>query len=88
MALYVLVFMGTTPVGSLFMGWLASTYGPRSTIWLGGAVSLFGVGAAFAVRCWMRDLRVHVHLHPVRLHLGESGAATTMCVAQPRPAVR
>ena len=40
MALYVLVFLGTTPVGALIIGWCAERYGPRSGIWIGGLVSV------------------------------------------------
>src|SRR6185312_11231679 len=35
MALYVLVFLGTTPIGALLIGWLSAGYGPRSGIFLG-----------------------------------------------------
>jgi MFS family permease len=40
MALYVLVFLGTTPVGAPLVGWCAERFGPRSGIWVGGLVSL------------------------------------------------
>ncbi|GAA1827466.1 MFS transporter [Luedemannella flava] len=85
MALYVMVFLGTTPLGALLVGWLSSTFGPRPSVWVGGLASLVAAGVAFAYRCWRRDLRVHVHLHPVRMHVGE---ARTMCVPAARPAVR
>ncbi len=70
MSLYVMVFLGTTPIGSLIVGWLASTFGPRAGIWVGGLAALLAAGLAFTYRCWRRDLRVHVHLHPVRMHVG------------------
>jgi MFS family permease len=40
MSLWVLVFMGTAPIGALLIGWLADHFGPGASIWLGGLVSL------------------------------------------------
>jgi MFS family permease len=52
MALYGLVFLGSTPIGSLAVGWLAEQYGPRS------GLVLAGVGAlAAAVVAAAMDLR-------------------------------
>lgn len=46
MALYVLIFLGTAPVGSMVISWIAETFGAAASIWLGGAVSLLAaVGA-------------------------------------------
>jgi MFS family permease len=50
MALYVLVFLGTNPIGAPLVGWLAETFGPRASIWLGAAVSLAVTLAALAWR--------------------------------------
>jgi len=40
MALYVLVFMGTNPIGAPLIGWFAGRYGARAAIWVGGAITL------------------------------------------------
>jgi MFS family permease len=40
MALWVLVFFGTTPLGAPLIGWLAEQFGPRTGIWVGGLASL------------------------------------------------
>ncbi|MDM4722229.1 MFS transporter [Micromonospora sp. WMMA1363] len=40
MALWVLVFLGTNPVGAPVIGWLAETYGAGASIWIGGLASL------------------------------------------------
>ncbi|MEV4540652.1 MFS transporter [Micromonospora echinaurantiaca] len=40
MALWVLVFLGTNPVGAPVIGWLAETYGAGASIWIGGLISL------------------------------------------------
>jgi MFS family permease len=40
MALYVLVFLGTTPIGASLAGWWAEHFGVPSSIWVAGVVSL------------------------------------------------
>ncbi len=46
MALYVLIFLGTAPIGSMIISWIAETFGAAAAIWLGGAVSLVAAVAA------------------------------------------
>jgi hypothetical protein len=41
--------MGTAPVGSMIISWIAETFGAQASIWLGGAVSL---AAAVAALVW------------------------------------
>jgi MFS family permease len=51
MALYSVVFLGSTPIGAPLMGWLANAAGPRAAFALGGLVALLaglGARAAFA----------------------------------------
>ncbi|BCJ58903.1 MFS transporter [Micromonospora endophytica] len=40
MALWVLVFLGTNPVGAPLIGWVAETFGAGVSIWAGGVLSL------------------------------------------------
>ncbi|WP_405427969.1 MFS transporter [Micromonospora sp. NBC_00617] len=40
MALWVLVFLGTNPVGAPLIGWIAERFGAGASIWMGGLVSL------------------------------------------------
>ena len=40
MALYGMVFLGSTPIGALVTGWLAQEFGARSGFVLGGAASV------------------------------------------------
>ena len=66
MALYILVFLGTTPLGALAVGWWAERYGAESAIWLGGLASLL---AAFAGLTWQlrhhgEQLRVQIRPQP------------------------
>jgi MFS family permease len=51
MGLYLLVFLGGTPLGSPLAGWLAEAFGPRVSVIFGGvvsAVAAIGVGVALA----------------------------------------
>ena len=47
MALFSIVFLGSTPIGGPLTGWLAETYNPRLTLILAG---ISGLGAAWAAR--------------------------------------
>jgi MFS family permease len=49
MALYMMIFMGGTPVGSPIVGWVGETFGARWTLIGGGAVTMLGTLAAVAV---------------------------------------
>jgi MFS family permease len=40
MALYVLIFLGTAPVGSMLVSWIAEHFGVAASIWSGGAISM------------------------------------------------
>jgi MFS family permease len=55
MALYSIVFMGSTPIGGPLMGWIAGAAGPRTALALGGVVAL---GAA----AWARATFARVGL--------------------------
>ena len=35
MALYILAFLGTNPIGAPLVGWFAEVFGPRASIWVG-----------------------------------------------------
>ncbi len=51
MALYSLVFLGSTPFGAPLLGWIGETAGPRAGLALGGVAALLAaVGAAAAYR--------------------------------------
>ena len=48
MALYLMIFMGGTPVGAPVVGWVGETFGARWTLLGGGAITVLGVLAAVA----------------------------------------
>ena len=68
MALYLMVFMGGTPLGSPFIGWIGHQFGARWTLIGGGGLTILGVLVAAAVFTRGRadlDRRVltgHAHL--------------------------
>ena len=61
MALYMIVFLGATPVGSPIVGWIAEVFGPRWSLGVGAITALLvSAGAAlWARRRW--DVTVHYH---------------------------
>lgn len=48
MALYLMIFMGGTPLGAPAIGWVGETFGARWTLVGGGAITLVGVLAVVA----------------------------------------
>jgi MFS family permease len=93
MALYVMVFLGTTPVGGPLVGWWAEQLGPRSAIWIGGLISVMAAGIAFVVHTRHRGAHIRVQLRPLpRLRLVEPVVpetdGATVCVPAVRPAAR
>lgn len=64
MALWVLVFLGTNPVGAPVIGWVAETYGAGASIWLGGLVSLAAAGLALAWQLHRTGARLRLRVLP------------------------
>jgi MFS family permease len=61
MALYSVVFLGSTPIGGPLTGWLAQTYDPRVALLLAGASGLFAAWAArFSFKRFEIQTREHV----------------------------
>lgn len=58
MALYMLVFLGTNPLGAPAVGWLAEHFGARASLVLGGLVSVVAALAVGALAArWRADER-------------------------------
>jgi MFS family permease len=57
-ALYLMIFMGGTPLGAPVVGWVAETFGARWTLIGGGALTILGVllSVALFLRSRSRDL--------------------------------
>ena len=72
MGLYMLLFMGGTPLGSPLVGWIAETLSPRWSIALGGAVSALAALAAGWALLRHENLRVQPRLRPrPHMHLAD-----------------
>jgi MFS family permease len=74
MALYSVVFLGTTPIGAPVVGWVAQHFGPRAGLGLGGTAVL----VAALVALW---LGTHRHVfearpRPLALDNGEASSMT------------
>ena len=57
MALYMAIFMGTTPIGAPIIGWIGEAWGPRWTILFGGLVSLVTAAVAILFLMWVNKVR-------------------------------
>jgi MFS family permease len=62
MALYSVVFLGSTPIGGPLAGWLAQSYDPRVALLLAGLSGLF---AAWAARVSFRRFQIRTAEHAV-----------------------
>lgn len=69
MALYIVVFMGTTPVGAPLVGWCAEAFGPRSAIWIGGGVSLLAALTILGYELRRTGGRFRLRRNPVRIYV-------------------
>ncbi|WP_426594358.1 MFS transporter [Cellulomonas sp. McL0617] len=68
MALYMMVFLGATPIGSPIVGWIGQAFGPRWAIGIGSITALLvATGAALWAR-WKWDVRVRYSVR-TRPHL-------------------
>jgi MFS family permease len=57
MALYLMCFMGGTPIGAPMIGWVAEAFGPRWGMVGGGVICLFAAVAIALVLAYRRNLR-------------------------------
>ncbi|HEY8717683.1 MFS transporter [Pengzhenrongella sp.] len=66
MALYMMVFLGATPIGSPLVGWIGETFGARWSIGIGSISALLvATGAAiWVVRHWHLEVRYRVLSRP------------------------
>jgi MFS family permease len=69
MALYLIVFMGGTPIGSPLVGWIAEVAGPRWSLITGGVASFAAAVGAALYLAHRQRLRVEPHLLRRRPHV-------------------
>jgi MFS family permease len=50
MSIYMLLFLGSTPIGGPIMGWISGHFGPRWSLAVGGISCLGAAGLAMAPR--------------------------------------
>ncbi len=67
MGLYLLVFLGGTPLGSPLAGWIAEVYGPRMSMITGGLISVVATVVIGAMLARSQGVRVRGYLRPARL---------------------
>lgn len=67
MALYSMIFMGSTPLGAPLIGWIGQQFGARWSILIGGIFSLLIAIAAgvWAIIHWEIRVRLHWSFHPL-----------------------
>jgi len=64
MALYLMIFMGGTPIGSPIVGWVGETFGARWTLIGGGAMTI--LGTLLAVLIFSRSQGLKLQTAPLR----------------------
>jgi hypothetical protein len=64
MSLYVLVFLGTTPIGASVAGWWGQRFGVPSSIWGAGLISLIAAVVALVWQLRTSGDRLRVRLSP------------------------
>jgi len=75
MALWVLVFLGTNPVGAPLIGWVAEHYGAGASIWAGGLISLTAALLALTWQLRRSGARLRMRVLPMpRFYVVSPGA--------------
>lgn len=69
MALYLMVFMGGTPIGAPLVGWIAQVAGPRWSLIVGGVASAAAAVVAALYLARKEQLKVEPHLFSRRPHV-------------------
>lgn len=64
MSLYLMVFLGSTPIASPFIGWVAEAYGARAAVVLGGGMTLLAALVAMLYGWRRLGIRVTYRMRP------------------------
>lgn len=71
MSLFMLVFLGGTPLGAILVGVISERFGPRSGLIVGGVSALLAAGLLAGLRARRHGTRIRVHTSPTpHLHVG------------------
>lgn len=84
MALYSMIFLGATPIGSPFIGWVGEQFGARWSILVGGGASLaVGVIAGvWGLIHWNYRVKFRVSAHPIEVEGPAERAYVAALVAE------
>ncbi len=63
MSLYMLVFMGGTPLGSLLVGWITEAWGAPMALIISGGVCIAAAGVAAVLAARSAGISIHLNLH-------------------------
>jgi MFS family permease len=66
MALFMMVFLGSTPIGGPLIGWLAERFGPREALLVGAVATLAGGAVALIRLRHFQEKRPEPELEPIR----------------------
>ena len=67
MGLYMLVFLGGTPLGSPLAGWIAAAFGPRMSMIAGGLISVVATAVIGVMLTRSEGVRAREYLRPALL---------------------
>jgi MFS family permease len=67
MGLYMLVFLGGTPIGAPLVGWIAEQFGPRMSMISGGVISVVATVVVAGLFARKSGLRARSYLRPAEL---------------------
>ena len=88
-ALYLMVFMGGTPLGAPLIGWIGEEFGARWTMIIGGALSAAGIAVATALYARHQQLSARGRISPaVRRMLRREGFDSEVLVGADLPTSR
>jgi len=82
MAVYALLFLGTTPIGAPLVGWVAQEWGPRAGFVLGGTVTVVTVAVVSVL--WRRD-RLALEARAVEQHAAPVTQPASTAGRRPEP---
>jgi MFS family permease len=86
MSLYMLVFLGGTPLGALLIGAISEQFGARAGIAVGGASALLAAGVLALLRERRHGVRVRLHTRPSpHLHVARPEAERDLRFPAGRP---